>query len=545
VLLGEHRTLGSVAIERDSDLLLARQCARELAELLGFTDAARTRFSTALSEVVRRSLGSGGSLAEFRYVEAPAPALAVHLSYGRDTGLGPQSFSARSSSAVPRQVQAAVDGLGVAAVLVDAFDVVTDDERTTVTITMLLPTDRTALGDSELKAIRAMLARLPKADPLVELQRQNRELVDALERVGRAERLAACAARERQTLLALIPDVVWTAGAAGGCDYFSPRWRELTGQDDAMSAGDGWTAAVDDTDQARAREAYRAAIDRGEPFDLELRLRDSGGKSRWHRLRGVPLFEAGKVVRWFGTCTDIEDSKRREQEAARAAAYLKRIVSVVGHDLRAPLAVVMAAANVLEAKNDPATTARMVGRMKASVERAGRMIADLLDYTRVELGGGLALHMTRSDLGKALGNLLEHARLSHPNFSFALEVVGNTVTEVDEDRLVQAVGNLLENATIYGAADKPIALSIDGSGTDVRITVRNHGPTVAADLLPHVFEPFRRASANSSSRGLGLGLYIVSEVAKGHGGQATMSSCEQEGTTVEVIIPRRPGHPAL
>jgi PAS domain S-box-containing protein len=533
------RQIASMAIERDADLVFARQRARDVAELCGFGDAARARLSTAVSEVARRSLRHGGAVAVFRYLSHPEPALAVELTYAADRQREPDSDErAVPSSTRPPPMRPPVDWLDVAAMLVDAFDVEALDEYTRITVTMRLPGDRPPLREDDLAAVGSALSRRTPADALVELQRQNRELLDALDRVRRAERIAARAAHERQTLLALIPDVVWTAQPDGACDYFSPRWRELTGLSDRDSEGEGWLGAVPAEDRERVAAAKVEAIAAGEPFDLELRVRTVAGTVRWHLMRAAPLVEQGKIVKWFGTCTDVDDGKQREQEAGRVANYTKRMVSVVGHDLRAPLAVVMAAANMVETTQDTTVARRMAGRMKTSVERAGRMIDDLLDYTRVELGGGLPIERRRIDVVPPLQALLEHTRMAHAERRFTLETTGDTVAEVDEDRVVQAIGNLLENAAAHAAPGEAVATLIVGEPEHVRMIVKNRGAVVPPEMLPCVFEPFRRVGPRSKSRGLGLGLFIVAEIAKRHGGTAAMTSSERDGTAVEISLPR-------
>ncbi len=536
----DSRQIASMAIERDADLVFARQRARDVAELCGFGDAARARLSTAVSEVARRSLRHGGAVAVFRYLRRPEPALAVELTYAaeRQREPAPDSDERVPSSTRPPPLRAPVDWLDVAAMLVDAFDVESLDDYTRVTVTMRLPADRPPLRDDDLAAVGAALSRRTPADALVELQRQNRELLDALERVGRAERIAARAAHERQTLLALIPGVVWTAQPDGACDYFSPRWRELTGLNDRDSEGDGWLGAVPAEDRERVAAAKAQAMRAGEPFDLELRVRTAAGAVRWYMMRGAPLVEQGKIAKWFGTCTDIDDGKLREQEAGRVANYTKSMLSVVGHDLRAPLAVVMAAANMVETTQEQTVARRMAGRMKSSVERAGRMIDDLLDYTRVELGGGLPVERKLLDLMPAVQALVEHTRLAHPERRFTLEAIGDTVAEVDEDRLVQALGNLLENAAAHAAPGEPVATLLVGEPERIRLSVKNRGAVVPPEMLPYVFDAFRRVGPRSKSRGLGLGLFIVAEIAKRHGGSAVMTSSERDGTAVEVSLPR-------
>src|SRR5262249_20088507 len=99
------------------------------------------------------------------------------------------------------------------------------------------------------------------------------------------------------------------------CDYLSRQWLEYTGTPEAEQLGSGWTQALHPEDRPRVLTAWQAAVEHGGVYDLEYRLRDADGGYRWFKTRGVPLRESnGKILKWFGTCTDIEDQKRAAEE---------------------------------------------------------------------------------------------------------------------------------------------------------------------------------------------------------------------------------------
>jgi len=127
-----------------------------------------------------------------------------------------------------------------------------------------------------------------------------------------------------RTFLETIPQIVWTANAAGWIEWYNSRWHEYTGQTPAEAAGWGWQAAHHPDDFPKVMERWPHSVATGETFEMEFRLRRRDGAFRWMLTRVVPLRdEAGNVVRWYGSNTDIDDQKRQIERAARIARTMR------------------------------------------------------------------------------------------------------------------------------------------------------------------------------------------------------------------------------
>ena len=250
------------------------------------------------------------------------------------------------------------------------------------------------------------------------------------------------------------------------------------------------------------------------------------------------------------TLTDVSAQKlaQREREARiaemeRAVRFGEMLVGVVGHDLRNPLSAITAAAGLLERRADSDTVMKPVRRIGASAHRMERMIAQLLDFTRIRLGGGLPLERTRVDLAEVSRSIIDELEPVYRS-RIVLQSNGDVTGVWDRDRLSQLLSNLTANACQHGTPGLPVDIVLDGSPSDiVRLEIRNGG-VIPPDLLPVVFEPLRHRGNGGKKRGggsgLGLGLYITQEIAHAHGGTIQVESTKTAGTHFIVELPRAP-----
>lgn len=234
------------------------------------------------------------------------------------------------------------------------------------------------------------------------------------------------------------------------------------------------------------------------------------------------------------------ESARRELE--RLGLFREQFLGMIGHDLRNPLGAITMSAQLLQRQGaTPPAAARTYRSIVANAGRMARMIDDLLDFTRGRLGRGIPIEPAPMDMHMVSRGLLEDLRLSHPGRILRLSAVGDGHGRWDPDRIVQLLSNLVGNALQHGAAGAPIGLCIAGDESSVVVEVNNEGPPIPHDELSHLFEPFRRARNDAGPReGLGLGLYIVQQIAHAHGGSVDVRSTAETGTTFSVQLPRVP-----
>ena len=155
--------------------------------------------------------------------------------------------------------------------------------------------------------------------------------------------------------------------------------------------------------------------------------------------------------------------------------------------------------------------------------------------------GALPVEPTQLDLRVPVTDSVDELDLSHPG-RITLSVPADAVEgNWDADRVAQVVTNLVANALFHGGADTPIQIKLLDEGADAAIRVTNQGPVIRSEDLPFLFDPFRKARTGSQTGGLGLGLHIVFEVVKAHGGTVDVTSDAQHGTTFTARFPKKPG----
>jgi signal transduction histidine kinase len=235
-------------------------------------------------------------------------------------------------------------------------------------------------------------------------------------------------------------------------------------------------------------------------------------------------------------------AQRVEEEAERRRHAVDTILGVVGHDLRNPLGAVHMSAALLQKRGGlEGWQARTVERMRSSAGRMGRIIADLLSYTRTRLGSGIPINRTGADLRAVVQRVVDELRAANPDREIVVEAPEGAALSGpwDPDRLEQVASNLVSNAVDHGDPGTPVRVQLAGGAAEVTLAVRNAGPGLPPEVMAHLFEPFSRPPDERSRKasGLGLGLYICREIVRGHGGEISADASGGE-MMVTVRLPR-------
>ncbi|MFL9912538.1 ATP-binding protein [Paraburkholderia sp. RL17-337-BIB-A] len=217
------------------------------------------------------------------------------------------------------------------------------------------------------------------------------------------------------------------------------------------------------------------------------------------------------------------------------------LLGMLGHDMRSPLQAIQVTASCLAALNAGEQISEAAGRLIRSGARMQALLDDLSDFNRTRLGLGINVIPTSVNLADVLAEELDELRAVHPDRQIELHVSGNSQGVWDGHRLQQLIGNLVLNAIKYGAQDTPVHVTVTGDVALVRIDVSNRGPAIDRATLARIFDPLMRGpdhqSKDDRADGLGLGLYIASEIAKAHHGAIEAQSDETE-TSFSVSLPR-------
>ncbi|QWT22326.1 GAF domain-containing sensor histidine kinase [Bacillus sp. NP157] len=231
-----------------------------------------------------------------------------------------------------------------------------------------------------------------------------------------------------------------------------------------------------------------------------------------------------------------EDALRTELDTG---TLREQFLAVVGHDLRSPLQGARLAAEQLADLPQTDRGQRLVRLLALSVGRMSGLIDDIMDFARGRLGGGVEMDLReRSDLQAVIVSAVEEVCQGQPHCEIVIEGAIDGVVRFDGKRMRQLLANLLNNAVAHGDPTERIRVHCASRIDTVDISVANQGKPIPADILPRLFEPFVRPEETSPRPGLGLGLYIASEIARGHAAAIRVSSTREDGTVFTVHLPR-------
>jgi PAS domain S-box-containing protein len=306
------------------------------------------------------------------------------------------------------------------------------------------------------------------------------------------------------------------------------------------------------------RVQLRAVFVTGAPARNELGFLD-GEETRWleYTLSPIPAPD-GPLEHVTCVARDITARRRTEKEAAlgrasvedqrrkleAAAEFEQMLLGIVSHDLRNPLASVRLGLETMRRRGLPEEHHRTVERMERSAERMQAIIAGLLDVTRIRQGRGLPLTPEPAVLEAVVTGVLDGMPEDQAR-RVRCEITARPTGVWDPERLAQAVGNLVGNALQHGDPERPVTVRLAAGEGRAELSVHNHGPPIPAELLPSLFEPFQRGLRPGALDGsIGLGLYIVRQVAVGHGGEVRVRSTVEEGTTFTLELPADGTRPA-
>lgn len=328
--------------------------------------------------------------------------------------------------------------------------------------------------------------------------------------------------------------------------FYNPKSEELHGISLAEAGGDGWVRAVHPEDRERIATTWYEAARTGQPWAATYRFLHGDGSVVWVSGRAAPMLIEGRLAGFVGTLADITERKRllagqREarEQAERATRQRDQMLDMVTHDLRNPLhAIVMSTATMLQVPLTDNQRAQVIAVMQRSAQSMERLIRDLLDVTRIELGKFVVEHMRLEvhSLLDATRELFEPAARER-EISFTCEASPGIPAVIgDRDRLMQVLSNLVGNALKLTPRRGRVSLRarlIDGH---VEISVEDTGPGIAPDNLPHLFDRFRQANRTSGDR-TGLALAIAKGIVEAHRGRIWAESVPGHGATFYFTVP--------
>ncbi len=375
----------------------------------------------------------------------------------------------------------------------------------------------------------------------------------------RAEEALRASEEQYRCLAEATPQIVWTTRADGWLEYVNRRWTEYTGLTLDQSQGSGWTAAIHREDRQTCIDTWLRAALGGEPFEVAYRLRRaSDGAYRWHLNRGVPMRDAaGRVVRWYGTCTDIHDQQltaealRQAKEAAEAANRAKsEFLANMSHEIRTPMNGILGMTELALGTDLTSEQRDYLDMVKASADALLAVINDILDFSKIE-ARKLQLDAVEFSLRDCLGDTLKGlaVRAQEKGLELACDVPPDVPDGVvgDPVRLRQVLLNLVGNAIKFTDEGEVVVVVRPAIGpmgpmgpigpmapdTALHFEVRDTGIGIPTEKQALIFEAFAQADTSTTRKygGTGLGLTISSHLIGLMGGRIWVESTPGQGST--------------
>ena len=327
-----------------------------------------------------------------------------------------------------------------------------------------------------------------------------------------------------------ISQLAWMMDADGWIFWYNERWFEYTGTTLEQMQGWGWKAVHMPEEVERVTEKFKKHIALGEIWEDTFPLRAKTGEYRWFLSRAVPIRdENGKIVRWFGTNTDVEELRNTKLQAEQANRLKDEFLATVSHELRTPLNAILGWSTIARKDENTETMLRALEVIERSARNQNQLISDILDVSRI-ITGKLRLNLQLVRLSEIVRTVIDTVRPSLNAKKIILETSlepdENVEIEGDADRLQQIVWNLLANAVKFTPENGEIKVALKYTDTSAEIVVADNGEGIEPEFLPFVFDRFRQADGKKNRKhgGLGLGLAIVRHLTEMLGGKATVAS---------------------
>lgn len=368
----------------------------------------------------------------------------------------------------------------------------------------------------------------------VDARMLSRSIIYAIER-KKAEEAQIRSEKQFRTLADNIPNLVWMANKEGKIYWFNSRWYEYTGTTPNKMDTDGWKSVHDPSQYSVILKKWNESLKTGKEFDMVFPLKGADGKFRPFLTRIVPIRdESGEIVQWFGTNTDITRIKELERQK-------DEFLGIASHELKTPVTSLKAFGQVLQnrfKKSGDMSSALLLQKMDAQINKLTTLIQDLLDVTKIE-SGKLQFHMEYFNIDECLQETVEEVQRTTDKHIITIHGSSGKKIWGDKERVGQVVTNFLTNAIKYSPHEKNINVSLSSEKDTISVSVKDYGIGIPKKDLESVFDRFFRVSAptHSTVPGIGLGLYISSEIIKRQGGEISVSSKIREGSTFTFTLP--------
>lgn len=335
-----------------------------------------------------------------------------------------------------------------------------------------------------------------------------------------------------------LPTIVWTADKDGNIDYYNQRWYDYSGFEGLDTRESASSKILHPDDFPKAMHVWKTSQKNKSAYEIEYQFKDRTKENgyRWFLGKAIPIKDDdNNVLQWIGTCTDIDEFKQLQQQK-------DNFLGIASHELKTPLTSLKLYSQFLEKslkKNEDHSNAEVAHKMDEQINKLNSLINDLLDVTKIQ-NGKIMLNDSEFNFDDLVSEIVEEQQMST---NHKIEVDSHLIGMIsgDRHRISQVMSNLINNAIKYSPnSDKISITSRLTDDNNILFSVKDYGIGIPEDKKDKVFEQYYRVSGSKEHTfpGLGLGLYISSEIIKRSGGKIFVNSVEGKGSDFCFEIPK-------
>lgn len=381
-----------------------------------------------------------------------------------------------------------------------------------------------------------------------------------------------------QFVTSFMPQMVWATRTDGYVDFFNQQWYEYTGLTFEQSKGTGWVAVLHPDDKGRTQDLWKRSLQTGYPYEIEYRLKRFDDMYRWFLGRATPMRDdQGDIIKWFGTCTDIQDQKAAEkvleekiQERTRALRVLNKkledsnsdlmqFASVASHDLKEPLRKIHLFSGLIkdqftEAQNNGSNLSAYIDRIISASSRATNLINDVLSYSRLSSEN----LFEEVDLNNILQEILQDLELVIHEKGARIQAARLPLIEAVPGQMRQLFQNIIANSLKFHKPGEAPVIAVaaktvnagnypnmkDAGSKLYEITIKDEGIGFDEQYAAKIFSLFQRLNSKEKYDGTGIGLAIAKKIVERHNGVIIANGKENKGAEFTIVLPaeqpRRP-----
>lgn len=331
---------------------------------------------------------------------------------------------------------------------------------------------------------------------------------------------------ELRSILESIPQIAFTARPNGSIEFVNQKWFEYS---------ESATKFPETHEEDKFYSKWQKAVETGKSLELEVRIcKKELQEYQWHLLRAAPVKEKESIVKWVGTFTNIEEQKQALQKK-------NEFISIASHELKTPLTSIKAYIHLLQKSiktRVPDEASQFLDRTQVQIDKLYTLIADLLDISKIE-SGKLKFNKKNFEFETLLRNTIEITQQTYPGYKIIRKQSATASVYGDEIRIEQVLINFFSNAVKYSPDVKEVHVSTEITPDNhLKVAVKDFGIGISKEKQKHVFHKFYRAEDTSTRfQGLGIGLYICSEIIKRHNGTIGVESEPNQGSLFYFTLP--------